>query len=97
MFEANQPRYMTKAIAERLHPELQILLWRMIDVHREKGEELDYMIVFELSVRDKRQFILYRQEQPQSKHQILVQLHSTEPITSTIWCVDNVLMYPSDY
>jgi hypothetical protein len=101
MFEANKPRYMTKGIAEQLHPELQILLWEMIDARKEKGEEVDYLIVFELTVQEKQQFILQRQEQPPYKHRMLVQLRSAEPITSTIWCMDNgetqSMLYPEDY
>jgi hypothetical protein len=102
VFEDREKRYMTKSIAETLHIEIQLLLWSLIDDRVIKGEEVDYLQVFELSVERGKQSIIHRQEQPPHKQQWFVELHHTKPIMSTIWCMDNsnegqMMLYPSDY
>ena len=102
MFEDKGKRYMTIRIAETLHIEIQLLLWNLIDDRVAKGEELDYLQVFELSMKNGKQWIVHRQEQQPAKQQWIVEFHHTKPITSIIWCMDNgvegqMMMFPSDY
>lgn len=49
MFESKGKRYVTRAISEELHTEIQYILWHLIDVSKRQGLELDYLQVFELS------------------------------------------------
>ncbi|WP_433744949.1 DUF960 family protein [Falsibacillus pallidus] len=101
MFDKTSRRYMTKAIAEELHPEITKHLWHLIDERNEQGEELDYLQVFELGVEKGKQLILHRQEQPPYRKKWLTELKHTSPIISTIWCIDEgqseIMLYPSDY
>lgn len=101
MFDDKDKRYMTKAVAESLHPEIQMLLWQLIDHQKEQGKELDYLQVFELVNKNNKQEILHRQEVPPSETKWFIPLKNTTPIYETVWCMDDgenqVMMYPSDY
>ena len=61
MFNNPNERYMTRGIAETVHPEIVLLLWNLIDRLKEKGVELDYLQVFKLSILNGEQIILHRQ------------------------------------
>lgn len=101
MFRNPNERYMTSGIAEEVHPEIVLLLWNVIDRLKEKRVELDYLQVFELSVRNGEQIIIHRQEQPPFKEQLIVKWQETKPITNTIWCIDNgegqMMLFPVEY
>lgn len=88
---------MTRAINETVHAEIQMILWRLIDEQGNEGMELDYLQVFELTVTDGRQRIVHRQEEPERKREWLYTLQYTTPIEQTIWCIDSVMLLPSDY
>ncbi|MBG9545510.1 hypothetical protein ABE29_22990 [Cytobacillus firmus] len=101
MFKNQNERYMTRGIAEAIHPEMALFLWHLIDRLKEKEMEVDYLQVFELSELNGKQFIIHRQEQPPYKEQLMVQWEETEPLTSTIWCIDNgegqIMLFPEEY
>ena len=82
------PRYLTRGISEGLQPELQLLLWTMID-HME-GEK-DYLQVFDLSPASDDgimiQHIRHHQEQPEFSEEIDVLL--VEPIEAKIFVIDD--------
>lgn len=92
---------MTKAIAESLHLEIQILLWQLIDEEKRKGMKLDYLQVFELVHKDNKQEIVHRQEVPSRKTKWLIPLENATPVNETIWCIDDgenqTMLFPSDY
>ena len=73
----------------------------MIDRLKDKEMELDYLQVFELSELNGAQIIIHRQEQPPYKERLIVQWKSTQPITNTIWSIDNgegqIMLFPEDY
>lgn len=48
MFDKSN-RYMTKGIQNDIPVELQIFMWNCIDTLKDKGQELDYLQVFELT------------------------------------------------
>lgn len=101
MFKSPNERYLTRGIAETIHSEIALLLWNLIDRLKEKKIELDYLQVFELSIRDEKQMVVHRQEQPPFKEQLMVQWQDTSPIISTIWCIDNgegqIMLFPNEY
>ncbi|MGJ9385233.1 DUF960 family protein [Salipaludibacillus sp. CF4.18] len=101
MFDDPSKRYMTKSLAEKIHPEIAMHLWNFIDKERKAGREIDYLQVFELTVIKETQSVLHRQEQPSYKEQWIIDLKNTEPITTTIWCIDDgqtqMMMFPEDY
>lgn len=97
MFNRKHERYMTRSIDETVHAEIQMILWRLIDEQANEGMKLDYLQVFELTVADGRQRIVHRQEEPERKREWLYTLQYTTPIEQTIWCIDSVMLLPSDY
>ncbi|WP_409482399.1 DUF960 domain-containing protein [Bacillus safensis] len=101
MFSYKNGRYMTRAIADCLHMEIQKLLWDLIDHGRKQGEKLDYLQVFELEKRENQQRIIHRQEVPERKREWLITLKSTPPAQGTVWCIDDethqTMLFPSDY
>lgn len=101
MFDKKDDRYITRAIDETVHAEIQMILWRLIDELKEKGVKLDYLQVFELTVADGRQRIVHRQEVPERKSEWLYTLQYTAPIDQTIWCIDSesyqMMLLPNEY
>lgn len=101
MFESKEKRYLTRAIAEELHIEIQLLLWHLIDQSKRQGLELDYLQVFELSVLDGKQMIVHRQEVPERRRKWSLPLENTKPINGKVWCIDDgenqMMLYPCDY
>lgn len=69
-FKRGQSRYITRGISERLPPEIQIILWRMVESLKNEIK-LDYLQVFRLetlgSLEDDSlvQVIIHEQEKPQ--------------------------------
>jgi uncharacterized protein YecE (DUF72 family) len=102
MFDHQTKRYMTKSISKELHMEIAIILWQLIDRQNEQEVELDYLQVFELSVSEgNQQAITHRQEIPERSETWLIPLEEAEPITRTVWCIDNddgqMMLFPEDY
>lgn len=101
MFDNQNERYMTRGIAKTVHPEIALLLWHVIDRLKDKGMEIDYLQVFELSILIDEQIITHRQEKPPYKEQLIVKWRKTKPITNTIWCNDNgecqIMLLPEEY
>lgn len=101
MFKSKQNRFLTRAISESLHVEIQGLLWSLIDRQNEKGNELDYLQIFELKIQDGKQQIIHRQEIPEKEDLITITLHYTKPVHTTVWCIDSgdyqTMLYPEDY
>jgi uncharacterized protein YecE (DUF72 family) len=103
MFTNKTKRYMTRAIAEELHMEIAIILWQLIDRQKEQELVIDYLQIFELSVSEDHQLaITHRQEIPERSETWIIPLEDAEPITRTVWCIDNstegqMMLYPQDY
>lgn len=104
MFDNKNNRYMTRAIAEELHPEIALILWRLIDSKNKLNVELDYLQIFELTVSNGKQAIVHRQEVPERKSLLIVPLTDAEPINSKVWCIDSgvesegqMMLFPNDY
>lgn len=101
MFDNPTERYMTRSVQEKLHPEIVMHLWNLIDDQRKQELKLDYLQVLELTVMKQTQSVLHRQEQPSYKEQWIINLKHTNPVTTTIWCIDDgenqVMMVPEDY
>lgn len=93
MFSNKKERYMTRAIADSLGMEIQKLLWDLINYERERGEEMDYLQVFELENRENKQHIIHRQEVPERKREWLVPLIRQAPVNLTVWCIDDRTHY----
>lgn len=101
MFDKKEKRYMTRAVAEEVHPEIATILWQLIDAKRSQNVDLDYLQVFELSVHEGKQAIIQRQEVPERKSLHILPLQEGEPTTITIWCIDSgeteMILFPEDY
>lgn len=101
MFKDKSKRYMTRAVAETIDIEIQRLLWDLIDEQKELELELDYLQVFELSIKEGKQHIVHRQEVPERVKEWTLALDFSLPVNSTIWCIDDgsnqTMLFPSDY
>ncbi|MBY0055138.1 hypothetical protein H7K32_26695 [Brevibacillus agri] len=98
-------RYATRGIADRIEPTIQMALWQAIEVRKARGDELDYLQVFELSVEmvdgEPLQKVLNRQEQPEHRESFYVD-GVQEPIGGvTIWVMDSgtycTMLFPDEY
>lgn len=101
MFNKNTNRYITRTIKYTIHPEIQKILWDLIDEQRKEYSELDYLQVFELRENHGRQHIIHKQELPERELISITLLKHTEPINETVWCMDHeeyqIMLLPSDY
>jgi hypothetical protein len=98
-------RYATRGIADRIEPDLQMALWRVIEVRKERGDVLDNLQVFELSVEmvdgEPLQKVLNRQERPEHRESFYVD-GVREPIGDvTIWVMNSgtycTMLFPDEY
>lgn len=85
MFEPEKKRYLTRGIDETIPLELQIFLWNAID---NMPEPKDYLQVFELTTKDKVQYIFHKSEQPAYEMTyILPAVKNT--VNAKIYCIDS--------
>lgn len=98
-------RYVTHRANEVLSPEIQAILWTIIDRDLANGRKLDYLQVFSLSIVHAQgkmfQRVRQRQEQPE-----LVRVHDIpsihEPVSGVkVWIIDSgdycTMLLPDDY
>lgn len=88
-------RYATKGIMETIPLELQLYMWSQIDILRGKGEEMDYLQVFELkpvlnSDGIPVQSICHKQEVP--PRDITTEVQTEDILSEKIFVIDS-----SDY
>ena len=103
MTERKKNRYITKAIAEELGPEIQDILWGIMDsVATERKEKMDYLQVFNITTTVKGIRIVNKQEQPKFEEEYLIRNdNGIANGNTTIWIIDEsnfqTMMFPSDY
>lgn len=88
----NNPKYATRGIASELTPELQLILWHMIDDLRRRQMPLDYLNVFKLDVvsigGQTLQQITHTQEVPLYRNMITVRIET--PVGDRkVFCIDD--------
>ena len=90
MFDKSN-RYMTKGIQNDIPVELQMFMWNCIDTLKEKGQELDYLQVFELTSEKTDDIffekINYRQEVPE--YSITYRIFFTEMVNAKVFVIDD--------
>ena len=102
MFE--NPRYVSRAIADAVAVDIQQLVWALLDERVKSKEELDYLQVFDLAMESMMgeciQKVLHQQEQPFYEN-LTVHRTFSMPLTMTIWVIDDgdrtTMLVPSDY
>ena len=102
MFE--NPRYVSRAIADAVAVDIQQLVWALLDERRKSKEEMDYLQVFDLAMETMMgeclQKVLHSQEQPSYENLTFHRTFSM-PLTMTIWVLDDgdrtTMLLPSDY
>lgn len=96
---------MTRRIQETISPEIQLVLWSIIDQNLSDGKELDYLQVFSLSIVHAGdvmyQRVRHKQEQPDGQ-QIYDIAGIREPVSAlTVWVIDSgdycTMLLPEDY
>ena len=80
----NNPRYLTRGIDATIPPNLQALLWNLIDL---LPLERDYLQVFWLEPFGVMQKIIHTSEQPEYKKVCI--LPTDQPITAKIYVIDD--------
>lgn len=80
-------RYRTRGIAYDLPPILQAMLWELVDDM--KVSKKDYLQIFELSGKGKKQVILHKQEQPPYKKTHRIKLCDTPFYFGKIYIIDD--------
>lgn len=94
--------YTTKRVAEEIPVHIQIVLIAMLDTRQRKGEELDYLQVFELSKdQEGNQVIINSQEVPQFKETKVIAKHPVfQSVTTQLYIIDDIkhitLTHPND-
>lgn len=90
MFDKSN-RYMTKGIQEKISIEIQRFLWNCVDTLKEKGQELDYLQVFELTSERADdilfQKIEHRQEFP--KYNKIYKIFAKEIVDAKVFIIDD--------
>jgi hypothetical protein len=90
---------MTSNVAEKLSHEHQLFIVNFIFTHCKQMD--DYLQVFEFYVKNNKQFIIQRQEEPRRKNNFHMELKDSRPINRTVWVMDNydhiILLFPEDY
>ena len=85
-------RYVTKGVQLELPPEMQIILWSMVDENIKKGLPMDYLQIFELKpvyLDDiKMQEISHKQEQPRRTNTFAFE--TDNPISAKIFIIDSI-------
>ncbi|MED1876728.1 DUF960 family protein [Brevibacillus borstelensis] len=98
-------KYTTRGIADRIEPAIQMALWRAIEARKARGDEMDHLQVFVLSVEmvdgEPLQKVINRQEQPEHRESFYVE-GVKEPISGvTIWVLDSgsycTMLFPDEY
>lgn len=97
-------RYVTRGVNNELNPELQLILWALLDEQIQSNVQMDYLQVFDLTTTEgshRVQKIIHSQEQPErtkaySYPGINKPLHGI-----TVWIIDSgeyvTMLLPSEY
>jgi hypothetical protein len=104
MFPKNA-RYKTLGIDEAIGPELQRMLWNLIDMRLKQKAPLDYLQVFELHSQrfagSRIQQIVHRQEQPPYRKIWQWECRSKQVHGVTVWVMDSgeycTMLLPTEY
>jgi len=80
-------RYITKGVDNTVPPELQLLMWNMIDTM--EVSQKDYLQVFELSEEDGKQKIIHRQEQPEYERTYSLNMADASFLYAKIFVIDD--------
>lgn len=96
MFRADEPRYLTAGIDAHLPVMYQILLWNTIDNLRDSGQQLDYLLVFDIQTKENPDrkgrllIITHSQEQPPYYKQYVIPVSAdSEMVNGKIFVIDN--------
>jgi len=99
MFEANKPRYVTKAISDELSADHLFFIVQYL--YKQQKQLTDYLQVFEFYIEDGDQWLIQRQEVPDRETTIHVDLSEEEPMNRTVWAMDQqdyvMILFPEDY
>jgi hypothetical protein len=98
-------RYVTRGINNEITPELQLVLWVMLDEHIRNGLKMDYLQVFNLNTETmgnrKIQVITQSQEQPERTKSGRLPGIDMPLNNVTVWIIDSgeyvTMLLPSEY
>ncbi|HDR4548695.1 DUF960 family protein [Bacillus cereus] len=101
MTEQKRPRYVTRTINESLNLEIQVLLWRLLDlIVIKRKDKMSYLQVFTIESDGNNVKIINQQENPFNEEEIIAQGRLCIKDT-TVWIIDETdkqtMLFPSDY
>ncbi|ASA24914.1 DUF960 family protein [Paenibacillus donghaensis] len=86
-------RYVTRGVNNELNPELQLLLWALLDEQIQSNVQMDYLQVFDLTTENEGshmvQKIIHSQEQPKRIKSISYSGVNTPLHGITVWIIDS--------
>ena len=96
----DEKRFITAGVNEKISPEIQLLMWNIIDKLKSERIQLDYLQVFELEVaNDGTQIIVNHQEIPERINAFKFKIDN--PIKTKVWIIDSeeysMMLFPSEY
>ncbi|MFB1097415.1 DUF960 family protein [Terribacillus sp. JSM ZJ617] len=103
MTTQHKPRYVTRAINEKLNIEIKVLLWKLLDsIEVKRKDKMDYLQVFEIVNQGNNIKIINRQEQPAMTEELMKMKQGSMNIEDTIvWIIDDLeyrtMLFPKDY
>lgn len=101
----DKDKYITSHANEVLPVQLQLNMWQSIEQWRNEDIELDYLQIFNLSVKRECnkviQVIQHLQEEPEKKETICIECIGFKPITDKVYIIDDgpysTMLMASDY
>jgi hypothetical protein len=98
-------RYVTRGINDTVTPELQLIIWALLDGQIRSGLSMDYLQVFDLTMeslgRQKVQGITQSQEQPERTKHSRFPSNDDPQQGITVWIIDSgeyvTMLLPSEY
>ena len=98
----DRDKYITRGVAQTIPPEVQFLLWGLIEQARSRTT-LDHLQIFKLKPVTVENVLLQQvvHEQEQPPYSNTVTFPCSSPVTSKVWAIDDVehstMLLPSEY
>ena len=96
-------RYVTRGVSDEVDIRLQLAMWTLIDILKDKGkEEIDYLQIFKLKKENRFIKIQHEQEIPKYKSVHMIDVDDIQLDNEVkIYVIDSeeysTMLYPSEY
>lgn len=80
-------KYITRGIQDKVPCEIQMLLWTLQSKVRRESKEIDYLQVYELSIKQGQQKIVHRSEEPEYRADYVIEVDN--PVRAKIFVIED--------